>query len=179
MSSKAKEISPKRKKSIIISAVILIIAAVASIFTAVNYDKLYIRTVYFIIPKSVVTTTNNGDMEFHLELKDDFSVQAKNKDPFGAFNYFYYDKDGNRIDIDESGAYFDGKDEISMSILFGFKLAEKFAKIKSVATKVFWATAAVAFVSAIVIWFVVWSKKQDEEKEKRYKNSQKKKRRKR
>lgn len=164
MSDVKKKLS-KKSKALIIVAVVLLAAIVASVITvSVNQAYFGTKITYALMPKSLVAETKAGDIEFFVRLNEDYDAKAQGSTPLQAFEYYYYDSEGKEIDLGPDGYYEDGDEKLSMSLIFSYKAGEKLATVKSVLSKIGWALAAVVFVGLIVIWFLVWSKKQDEEK---------------
>lgn len=168
----------KKKLIIIISAVVAVIAAAAIIISS-NYAYFYTRAMYLIMPKSVVTQTTDGDMEFFVRLSDETDSKVLKNDPMKAFELYYYDEGGNEVpavsvslltdaDSDDGKTDDESEDETDVSLLFLLKLMQKYSKIKSAAATAGWILAAAAAVAAIVVWFLMWSKKQDREKKEKY-----------
>lgn len=170
MSDVKKKISKKGK--ILIAVAVLLLAVVITSVVVISTNQTYFSTriTYALMPKSLVAETKAGDVEFFVRLNDDYDANAQSSTPLQAFEYYYYDKDGKEIDLGPDGYYDDEGEQLSMSLIFSYKAGEKLATLKSVLSKVGWVLATVVFVGLIVIWFFVWSKKQDMEKEQKYGN---------
>lgn len=180
MSDVKKKISKKGKILISVAVALIAVVIAGTVIFLTNQTYFSTRITYALMPKSLVAETKAGDVEFFVRLNDEYDDKEQSSTPLQAFEYYYYDKDGKEIDLGPDGYYDDDGEQLSMSLIFSYKAGEKLAAVKSVLKTIGWVLAAVVFVGLIVIWFFVWSKKQDMEKEQKYgnKNSSTKKRKK-
>lgn len=160
----------------------LVIALIVGIVTCIspNVDKLS-ETAYtmnanvtnttlsLFMPKSITDEQDGSPIQgytFYREKNKEFN--AKENLPLEAFNYYYFDKDGKRIDLVD-GVYIGAddndkhtSDNIPVYLGFYIKAAEKFNIVGNV-IKVITAILILCLIAGFIyIWYRVWSKKEDE-----------------
>lgn len=166
--NKVKPLSKKNKIAISVIAVILALVTVLGITFKANENLFVAKFMYALMPETYEITDDNGTTlyELYVDFNNDFD--AKNDDLMQAFSYSYYDENGNLIDLGPNGKLnYEGEDQ-EISLLFMLKLVENFGTFKKTITKVVWCIVPVVLIGLIVLWFVLWSRKEDREKEAKY-----------
>lgn len=173
-------LSKKQRNIIITFAVIIAVAITCLIVFKTNQIYFTTKLMYAFMPQSYVAELDDGNMEFFIEYNKDYSAKESNNDPLQAFSYYYYDENGERVDLGIDGGYdFYGTGEKGpLSVAFMYMMSQRINTFKSIVFKVLIAIAAVAIAALIVVWFIVWSKNEDKQKLEKYGNKTKKKKKK-
>lgn len=172
MNENKKVNTTKLKKILIPIAVILVLLLGLFLIIRANGTAIITKLVYSAMPESYVVETQDGTYEYFVEYNDEFDPKADIENPLKAYAYYYYDENGERVDMGPDAVYIDpnGK-ENSLDTAFVLGIAETLEKINKVFPKIITVIVIVAIVGLIVLWFFKWSKKQDMEKEKKYGNN--------
>ncbi|MGN1123136.1 MAG: hypothetical protein ACI4RR_02235 [Eubacterium sp.] len=175
---KVKDINLTKKNKITISVVVLLVVAiiVSAITIKANSTQVYANLIYSFMPKSVQGEIDGRKIEFFILKDENFDPKKDKNDYLKAYRYYYYDKDGNRIDLDYDDQFEEGDQKFNPSILFLYKAAEKWQSVKGKLVIAGVVIAAVLLVIIILLWFKSWSKRQDEQKAAAHKNNSKRKR---
>lgn len=169
------ELSKKQKKIIIAVAAIVVFIGVLLTVILTNKNAIYVRAIYEFMPPSVIGEVNGEEIEFFVEKNENFNSKKDISDPLTAFSYYYYDADGNRVDLGPDGTVEDDGEDVPVSMAFFpyvIENANKFVSHIKIAAVII---VLIIIAVLIVFWFFRWSKKQDEEKEKKYSHNNKKK----
>lgn len=163
-------LSKKQRNIIITFAVIIAVAITGLIVFKTNQIYFTTKLMYAFMPQSYVAELDDGNIEFFVEYNKDYSAKESGNDPLQAFSYYYFDENGERVDLGVDGGYDEeGNGEKSpLSVPFMFLMGQRIGTFKSIATKVMLALAAVVIVALIVVWFIVWSKNEDKQKLEKY-----------
>lgn len=163
-------LSKKQRNIIITFAVIIAVAITGLIVFKANQIYFTTKLMYAFMPQSYVAECEDGNIEFFVEYNKDYNVKESNNDPLQAFSYYYFDKNGERIDLGIDGGYdfYGTGDKGPLSVAFMYLMSQRVGTFKSIVTKVMLALAAVAIVALIVVWFIVWSRKEDRQKLEKY-----------
>lgn len=163
--------SKKMKIVTAIVSVLLVIAVIAGITaTALNKDTMGVSLLYSFMPKELEGEfeDDNGEMykvTFYLRKNPDYD--AKNdSDVLNAFDVYYYDADGNEVDLGSTGTYESQDQKINPIVLFLYKAMENFNVVKKnvkIGVAIF---AVILIIALIVIWYIAFSKQEDERKAK-------------
>lgn len=180
MKKKKKIVLSKTQKKVIIAfAVIIAVVLTGVLIFKTNQTYFTTKMMYAFMPQSYVAELDEGDIEFFVEYNKDYSPKKYNNEIVKAFQYYYYDENGERIDLGIDGGYDDDGDgeKSPLSVPFMYLMGQRIGEFKSVMKKVLLAAAAVIVVVLIVVWFIVWSKNEDKQKHEKYgdKNNHKKK----
>ncbi len=167
-----KKINLNKTQRKVIIAFAVIIAVIAAVFTIYKTNQVYFTTkmMYAFMPQSYVAELDEGNIEFFVEYNKDYSPKKYNYEIVKAFQYYYFDENGERVDLGVDGGYDDDKDgeKSPLSVPFMFLMAQRIGTFKAAMKKVLLAVAAVVIVALIVIWFIVWSKNEDKQKMEKY-----------
>ena len=133
--------------------------------------KVYTEAMYALMPKEI-TTTVGKDPSYEITLgvrkNPDFDAKKQSKTPLVAFEFYYYNEKGELVELGSDGSIVvDGADYGPGYLSFLVKAKENLNTVKSVASKVIIVLVILAVCGLIVVWFKVWSKKEDEKKEQR------------
>lgn len=174
---KAKEIQLTKKNKITISVVVLLVVAIIASAIAVkaNSTQIYADLLYSFMPKSVEGEIDGRKIEFFILKDESFDAKKDKNDYLKAYRYYYYDKDGNRVDLDYDDQFEEGDQKFNPSILFLYKAAEKWQSVKGKIVLAGVIVAIVLLVIIILLWFKSWARRQDEQKAALYKNNNRKK----
>ncbi len=124
-----------------------------------------------LMPDSIEGNSNEGEskytygMVFYREKNKDYD--ALKDEPIQAFNYYYKDDKGKRIDL-ENGVFYPAdyynkeKDVSSVPVYAGFYLQamENWKVVKKVLTAVVCVVIAALVVFAIWLWYVSWRRRE-------------------
>lgn len=168
-----------------IAFVFIITIAIALAVTIVTIDS-YSAEAYFtnkfldVLMEDEITSDELIDgriTTFGREVNEDYD--ANEDQPIEAFNYYYYDGNGKRIDLPDGNYYPSGyatsSDVTPIPVYLGFyyTAAEKMQIVKNV-LRVIIAIIVLALVAFVVyLWYRSWCKRQDREKELKRLNSKK------
>lgn len=167
-----KKINTKKLKKILIPiGIILVVFLSMFLIIRANSNAILTRLVYSAMPESHVVETQDGTFEYFVEYNEDFDPKEDSENPLQAYTYYYYDDNGQKVDMGPDAVYYDADgNENSLDMVFVLRIMEKLEKIEKVLPKVMWTLIVVAIVGLLVLWFFRWSKKQDLEKEMKYGN---------
>lgn len=170
-------LSKKQRNAIIAFAVIVAVAITSLIVFKTNQIYFTTKIMYAFMPQSYVAELEEGNIEFFVEYNKGYSAKESNNDPMQAFRYYYFDENGERVDLGIDGGYDeDGTGEKKpLSVPFMFLMGQRIGTFKAIMTKVMLVLAAVIVVVLIVVWFIVWSKNEDKQKLEKYGDKPKKK----
>lgn len=174
---KTKEIQLTKKNKITISVVVLLVVAIIASAIAVkaNSTQIYADLLYSFMPKSVEGEIDGRKIEFFILKDEGFDAKKDKNDYLKAYRYYYYDKDGNRVDLDYDDQFEEGEQKFNPSILFLYKAAEKWQSVKGKIVLAGVIVAIVLLVIIILLWFKSWARRQDEQKAALHKNNNRKK----
>lgn len=165
----------------IISAVVAVIIAASALISA-NYTRIHIDVMYSLMPDYIDGSFDDvNPVRIYKRKNPNFDYKTQKDNPLQAYEFYFYDDEGNEISTTgDEELVLDGE-EIGM--MYGDFLPQMLENWESLKTKLIVCAviASLLIISGlIVLWFIVWSKKQDEEKAKKYsnKNNQKSKKRK-
>lgn len=155
-----------------ITAVVLVIAITAvTIATNKTAETAFnTKMTLLLMPDSLSTAFDGKDVTFYVRENKKFDSKKESSQPLNAFEFYYYDDDGNEVNLGSDGTYKTKSIDIMPSVLFLMKTNENLAKVKSIGAKVGVVLVVLVFALVIVLWYKSWSKRQDKEKEKKYKN---------
>lgn len=161
----------KKAKAIIALLVALAVIVTGIIVVKVNDEAIYNELVYIVMPKTIRAEEMQDDPDFHIDFdihvrkNKDYDIKTQSQQPLEAYEYYYIDPETNEEVVVK------GTEEIEVDgnkigpyLLFLIKAKENEDKIKSVATKSAWVLGPIAGVALIIVWFLIWSKKEDEQK---------------
>lgn len=175
MKEKIKKLTKKQKTTIgIVSGVIVAIIAIVAILAA-NSTWIYTNAIYALMPKTIEDVRDIGELKMGVVKKKNVDMKLVEKQPLEAFSYYYYDLDGNKIEVDSTESFMFGEEKITPSAIFAIGVYKNYAQFKDNLQKSVLIAIPILAVIGIVIWFIVWSRKEDEAKEKAYKNKNNKK----
>lgn len=165
---KKKPLSKKAKKTIIILSSIIGVLLILLIGYKVNETYINARLLYALMPESGVAMMDDKEVEFYVEFNKDFD--SKNDNVLEAYSYYYYDDEGNRVDLGPNGTVLYEGEEAPLFYAFMIDTMKTAGNVRNVLLKVVAVVAVIAVIGLLVLWFVLWSKKQDAEKAAKYGN---------
>lgn len=172
-SSVANDIKLKKNpKFVKLLVIILLLFAIIASFVVIkqNETEIYTKVIYTIMPKSISSNNDNYDVDFYIELNDDFDFNDNTASPLDAFNYRYIDPDsGKEVLIEGTENAVINGNNVQVYLGFVIELQNRINEIKNIVIRVILALFSIAIVAGIVVWYKVWSKKEDEAKAKKYK----------
>lgn len=172
MSENNKKNAGKLKKILIPIAAIILVLFSAILIIKANDVAIVTKAMYSLMPESYIAETQDGNVEYFVEYNKDFNPKTDRDNALKAFEYYYYDEDGNKVELGPDGTYLSTTgEEVSLDMVFAVNIGEKFSKIQKVISVIVKVFFVVLFIGLIVLWFFKWSKKQDMEKEKKYGNN--------
>lgn len=143
-----------------VSAVIVVIALLL-----VNYMAIYTNIVYILMPKSLEPVIDGKTVTFYVYKNRDFN-QFKDRDtPLKAFCYYYYDENGDRVDLDYDGVYKSGDESFSPSVWFMLSTQSNLSTVKEKFNSALPFIIIALIIVVILLWFRSWSKREDAKKE--------------
>jgi len=162
------------KKAKIITAIVsvfLVLAVIVGITaTAVNKDSLSASLLYSLMPKELEGEFENDKGETYkimFYLRKNPNYDSKNdSDIMNAFEVYYYDDNGEEVNLGSTGTYEASNQTINPLILFMYKAGEQLGEIKKNVKLGVGIFVAVLIVALIIIWFIVFSKQEDAKKAK-------------
>ncbi len=163
--------SKKAKKITAIVSVLLVFALIAGITAAViNKDSMSASLMYSLMPKELEGEFENEEGEtynitFYLRKNTDYDSKS-DSDIMNAFEVYYYDDNGEEVNLGSTGTYEASNQTVNPLILFMYKAGEKLNVVKKAVKIGIGIFAAVLIVVLIVIWFVSFSKQEDAKKAK-------------
>ena len=167
-----KKISLNKTQRNIIITFAVIAAVVITGLLVFKTNQIYFTTklMYAFMPQSYVAELENGNIEFFVEYNKGYSAKESNNDPLQAFSYYYFDENGERVDLGVDGGFDEegNGEKQPLSVPFMILMGQRIGTFKSIMTKVMLALAAVIIVALIVVWFIVWSKNEDKQKLEKY-----------
>lgn len=157
----------------VIVAVVVIIAGV--IVVQMNETAVSTYVLYALMPKTLKAEEINTDYDISVRLSKDFDPKTDDMQPLEAFEYYYTDPEtGEEVVIGGTETTeIDGND-VPVYLGFVIKAGMNRNTIKDVMAKVGIVLVILLIAGAIVVWFKIWSKKEDEKKI-AFKNNHKKK----
>ena len=163
-------LSKKQRNAIIAFAVIVAVAVTSLIVFKTNQIYFTTKLMYAFMPQSYVAELENGNIEFFVEYNKDYSAKESNNDPLQAFSYYYFDENGERVDLGVDGGFDEegNGEKQPLSVPFMFLMGQRIGTFKSIMTKVMLVLAAVIIAVLIVVWFIVWSRNEDKQKLEKY-----------
>ncbi len=163
-----KPMSEKTKKTLIVLSAILAVIIVLLTVYLTNKVEIQARVVYMLMPDSAMGMMDGSDeeTEFFVEFNNDFD--GKNDDMLEAFSYYYYDDDGNRVDLGPGGTIIYEGEETSLFYAFAIDLIKNASTAVNIIKKAAVVIVVVVVVALLILWFVLWSKRQDREKAEKY-----------
>lgn len=171
MKEKKKISLTKKQRNVIITFAVLVAVVITGLIVFKS-NQIYFTTklMYAFMPQSYVAELDDGNIEFFVEYNKDYSAKESNYDPMQAFRYYYYDENGERVDLGIDGGYDEvGNGEKSpLSVPFMFLMGQRIGTFKAIMKKVLLALAAVIIVVLIIVWYIVWSRNEDKQKLEKY-----------
>ncbi len=164
-----KQKNKKSKKGIIIAAAVAVILIIAATAAAVNYESIAVKVTYALMPSSLETEVNDKTITFYKEFNKDYDFDKNSDQPLTAFNFYYYDENGEKVTLDGMDNYVDGDETVMPSLGFILKAKENSNIIKNVISKIMIVAVIVIIVLLIYLWYRSWSKREDAKKAKYYK----------
>lgn len=166
--SKEEKVTKITKKQAKIIAVVLSIAAVivaAAVIISVNQTAIYSRLILSFMPESVVSDTE-PHTEYFVELSDNLNDEKIKENPLLAFSFYYYDENGERVDLGPDAKIDENGSEVSLSIVFLLKSAldGNIPNFRDITTIVVVVAILVVGIALSVLWFIIWSKNEDKNK---------------
>ncbi len=142
----------------VVFAVILALLAGSLIYVVNNQNAVASQVMYMFMPKSYTDHDNGNEIVFYIEKNKDYNPD---KDvPLEAYKVYYYDKDGKRVDTYQ-GHYKTATKTIYAEIAFLLMARRNINTFKNYAKIVFAVLGVVLVVGLIILWYKLWSKKQD------------------
>lgn len=161
-------VKKKRTKKITVAVLVIVVVIGGIIAVALNRDLIESRLLYMVMPDHIDATVNEDiPLTLYKRLNTDFD--PKEDEAIYFMEFYYYDKDGNEVSIPGNGKLiYEGVDNGSPYAYFFIKSIDNINHIKSIAKIVGAVIAVLLAVGLILLWFFLWSKRQDAEKEKKY-----------
>lgn len=162
------------KKAKIITAIVsvfLVLAVIVGIAaTAVNKESLSASLMYSLMPKELEGEFENDKGElykitFYLRKNPNYDSKT-DSDVMNAFEVYYYDDNGEEVNLGSTGAYEASNQTVNPLILFIYKAGEQLDDIKKDVKLGVGIFIAVLIFALIVIWFIVFCKQEDANKAK-------------
>ena len=171
--SENKTVNTKKLKKILIPiAVILVLLLSLVVIIKTSGITILMKVAYSAMPESYVAETQDGTIEYFIEYNKGFKPDDEFNNLQEAYNFYYYDENSNRVDVEANDTFTDSDgNAVPIIACFSqdmFSGLENAKKVFSVVAKVL---IAVLIIGLIVLWFFKWSKKQDLEKEMKYGNN--------
>lgn len=166
------------KKVKIIITFIVVIAVILSgiIIVRTNETAVYTYVMYTLMPKTISAEEMHNNFDLSVRLNKNFDPKTQDSQPLEAFEYYYTDpKTGKEVVVGGTENVLINGDEVPAYLGFVIKAKMNLETIKSVLTRIAIVLVVILIAGVIVIWFKVWSKKEDEQKARLYKNSKNKK----
>lgn len=166
----------------VVALVIALVVGISSMDNLVMEAKSVNAFLSVLMPDSIEGTSNEGEsaytygMVFYREKNKDYD--ALKDEPIQAFNYYYKDSDGNRIDL-EDGLYYppdyynENKDVSAVPVYAGFyfQAMENWKVAKKVLNIVVGVTIAALIVFAIWLWYLSWRRREIAKTQRRISNN--------
>lgn len=169
-------ITKKQKK--IIAVVVCVIAALAAVIALISANKtnIYSRVILSFMPESVVADNGSG-REYFVELTKGIDAKEIEENPLMAFSFYYYDENGERIDLGPNPMVEENGEESSLAIAFLLKSVfdGSIPDTNDIKVIVSVVVIIVVGIAMTVVWYIVWSKNEDKEKERNKAKANKKK----
>lgn len=170
----------KKIKLISIAAAVAAVIIAGIIALSVNYTRIQIDVMYKLMPDYIDGSFDDvNPVRVYKRRNPDFDYKTQKDDPLAAYEFYFYDEDGEEVSVVGGEVLEIDGEEIGM--LYGDflpQLLENWGKLqnKLIITGVI--AAIVIITGLIILWFVLWSKKQDAQKAKKYGNKPSKKKKK-
>lgn len=166
----------KRYRLIIAAAfaaaiVIALIVGISTMNSFVVEAKSTNAFLSVLMPESIEGTSNEGEskytygMVFYREKNKDYD--ALKDEPIKAFNYYYKDNDGNRIDLEDGvfypADYYNKKMDVNpVPVYAGFYIeaVQKWNVVKTVLKVVVAVVIAALVVFGIWLWYISWRRRE-------------------
>lgn len=168
-SKKPVKIGKKGIIAIVVAAVLIIAVTAASVYISNNSVKVYSDIVYILMDKERLAE-DGSDRMFHIRKSADFNYKSENASLLDAFEVYYNDENGTEyVFTPDDKVESDGQEIGADLVILAFETTalDKLNTIKSVAVKLAVVLVLVVIVGLIVLWYKIWSKKEDEEKARR------------
>lgn len=147
-------------------SVILILTIICGIVVStISTDSASASAMYMFMPKELEGEFDGEKVTFYLRKNAEYNPK-ENSDVMTAFEVYYYDDNGEEVNLGSTGMFEASNQTINPLLLFLVKAGEKFQTLKSIVKKVVITLVVLLIVALIVIWFIVDSRREDEKKKK-------------
>lgn len=172
MNENKKVNTTKLKKILIPIAVILVLLLSLVLIIKTNGITILMKVAYSAMPESYVAETQDGTIEYFIEYNKEFKPDDELNNLQDAYNFYYYDENGSRVDVEGNDTFTDNNGTaVPIIACFSQDLFSELENARKVFSVVIKVVIVVLIIGLIVLWFFKWSKKQDMEKEKKYGNN--------
>lgn len=161
------KISKKGITAIVVAVVLLAAIITTSIFVSVYKVKLYADIVYIFMDKEKRAEDETNRL-YHIRKNANFDPKDKDATILDAFEIYFEDENGEMCyySADDKFTY-DGSDEATAGLVILIFITSGIAPLKKVGTAAAIIVPIVVVIGLIVLWYKLWSKKEDEERAKR------------
>lgn len=162
----------KKIKIISIAAAVLAVIILLNSLIAVNLFRIESELLYYVMPDSIEMDLSDGStIEVFKRKNKNYDYKTQKDSPLAAYQFYCYDENGNELSVDgDKPLVINEETQAAPGIMFIVNSADKVNQVKKVATIVILLVTAVVIIGLIILWYKIWSKKQDEEKERKYGN---------
>ena len=160
------KISKKRITAIIVVAVLLIAIISTSIYVSVNKVKVYSDIIYTFMDKEKLAEDDTNRL-YHIRKNPEFKSKGKDATILDAFEIYFEDENGKMCYYTSGDNFpYDG-DEAGADVVILIFISSALVPLKKIGTAVAVIVPIIVIVGLIVLWYKLWSKKEDEERAKR------------
>lgn len=160
------KLNKKSKAVIIILSVVAVVGIVISL-CVLNKTAITTKLTYAFMPKVIDMSEYDSslDLVLYVEKNDEFNAKKDAKEPLKACKYYYYDENGEKVTLNYDDPIFVGTDNEGMVCIPFYLEATKGLNSLVTGIKITAVVIGVLIViGAIILWFILWSKKYDREK---------------
>jgi hypothetical protein len=156
-----KPLTKKAKKMITVGVILAVIAGLlvgGICYINANITSVSNKLVIAFMPKPITGNDNNKEITFYIEENKDFDEE--NDEPIDAFNTYYYDDNGERVDLYQ-GQYKSSTADMQVIIGFFYMAQQNLNVFKNAMSIVLAVIILVAIAFCIYLWYRSWCKRQD------------------
>lgn len=162
-----------KKVKLIITFIVLIAVVISGIIIVKsNQNYFYTRALYMLMPKTITGQEMGTDYDLSVGLNGEYDAKKKSSYPLEAFEYYYTDPQTgeDKVVKGTENASINGE-EVPVYLGFLIEAKTNLENLKSVLSKTAIVLVLIIIVGGIILWYKVWSKKEEQQKERKYKNS--------
>lgn len=162
----------KKIKIMLILAAVLAVIIAASVVISIHSEQIKCEAMYHMMPDSVEGNFDDGTpVKVFKGKNDSYSYKEDKGNPLAYYEFTVVDDKGNEYIVKgDASLVVDGEEIGNVYPEFLPKTMETWSKVQSKIAIAAVIAAMIIIIGLIVLWFKIWSKKQDEEKERKYGN---------